>query len=261
MSLNSDPKFAKSIWPTGDRKTWAGPWQKNTFGLMPGNPKTGGSCPGATAGKGGCLELSPSGKSQVCYVMKLIKCYGGVKGVLVHNQDLLMAADYQGKVAILDAEFHRFYHENLAHKEARQNYRLHWSGDFFDEEYVCAMVEAIEKWPQIQFWNYTKSMFAIPHLAGIANLQQYISADNVNSVIAVETWKEFKAAGNIHIAYMADTNPGRRFQDEVMIPCPVDDGNMPLEGSCQKCRLCIKGKNIWFRTKAPAGTGSKKVEK
>ena len=229
--------------PTSDRKTQAYPGQRNTYGLMRGPIAEGGTCPGCTIGPGGCCERPGGRKTTTCYVDKLTRAYPGVKASLCYNRDLLNESGHEGKVLLLLKEFLRFSKECLDNK-AELNYRIHWSGDVFDLRYAKALREAITDCHFINFWAYTRFFDCVPLLAGIPNLQLYLSLDKVNFETGYPVYLKYMKA-NVHYCYMGDEKP----DDDVLTPCPVDIDKLPLEGACHKCRLCLTGHNVWFKTR------------
>jgi len=238
------------IKPTDDRKTQAYRGQKNTFGLLPGDPRCGGTCPGATFGPGGCRESLSGRVTPVCYVERILALRPAVCRVLAHNTRLLLDTTYDQRLALFLQEFLRFYSlEKRKKRTTDLRYRLHWSGDIPDEEYACALREAIEACPFIQFWGYTRSFFSVPILAGLKNLAWYLSLDSCNFDEGWKVYQKHKDAGNIHIALMAKNN--RKLPDGTrLVACPVDEGKKALELACFSCRQCFSGKSIFFRTRS-----------
>lgn len=230
--------------PTADRKTQAYSGQKNTFGLLPGSPSNGGTCPGATYGCGGCQYVPEGRIVPVCYVEKILRVRKAVARSLEFNTELFKGVSYQKKVLLLGREFMRFYREESKRRRVTEYwYRLHWSGDIPDPEYAHALREAIEMFPFINFWGYTRSFFSVPILAGLDNLRWYISLDDDNRQEGLEVYAKYQDRGNIHVCWMSDSCP------DGFCPCPVDVGRMELENACQKCKLCLTGKPVWFNTK------------
>lgn len=227
-----------------DRKVWAYKGQKNTFGLLPG-PK--GTCPGATLGIGGCCDgsKSKSGRED-CYVFRIMSIYKNVEKVLAHNTKLLTEADLDGKIELLDEEFTRFTKSFQRKKFPQGNkYRLHWAGDIFNEEYARALVAAIMRHPEIDFWTYTRTFDVVGIFKGVSNLQLYLSLDQCNLKSGLETYNKYKDE-RLHLSYMGDKRPDIGHD---LIACPTDEGVMKVEGACLKCKMCLKGKDIWFKTK------------
>lgn len=225
--------------PTADRKTRKYSAQKNTFGLLPGPLVNGGTCPGCTFGRNGCQSIPEGNKLPRCYVEHIIHRRPATERVLEENTKLIYNANYDKKVMLLAREFRRF----AAAEEKRDgdlNYRLHWSGDIPDEEYAEALREAIEMFPKIYFWGYTRSLFSLPILSQVDNLCWYVSLDDVNWTEGLKAAKEYPT---VHLSYMGHKKP-RGFAT-----CPVDAGKMSLEGACHKCKLCLKGKDVWFKTR------------
>ena len=238
--------------PTCDRKTRAYASQKNTFGLLPGIPKRGGTCPGATLAKNGCANIPKGKKCMLCYVDPLMRAYPKIKDTLAHNTRILKKASFEKKVKLLLKEFDRFYSAELKRKNPWLNYRIHWSGDIYSENYAKALITAISQRPNLHFWIYTRSFWALPILAKAYNLTVYLSLDPVNykeGIAKFNAWKKTKTYTkykNVQIAYMSKEKP--TFLK--LVDCPVDSNKLALEGGCANCNLCV-GKNpqpVWFRT-------------
>ena len=232
------------IRPSCDEKTRAWPHQKNTFGLLPGLPENGGTCPGATCGAGGCLECHP--KRPTCYVYRnMIR--PNVRRVLAYNTSLLKRADFREKVRLLDNEFGRFESEESWRSHSWYAYRLHWAGDVFDSQYARALREAMERHPKIQFWGYTRSFAVVPELLKARNLRLYISLDPQNVKAGTECWRKYRARGlRVALMYARRQDVPKTFGK--VTSCPVDIGKMSRTGACQRCKLCLTGRNIWFQS-------------
>lgn len=252
---------------TCDRKTRFYNSQHNTFGLYPGTTKEG-TCPHATLGEGGCCQINPGRKLPTCYVFSTIAAYKGVGPVLLHNTNMLRVSTKPQKVQLLTQEFARFQAKELKRSEPKLYYRIHWSGDVYDAEYGGALAESMLAFPNITFWNYTRSLHLAVGLANaVPNLIQFLSLDAINLEAGLVVYFEYKTSkqnkhDNLHISYMADADDfNRRYteyrarhktwpeQPPVLTSCPVDEGKLKLDGACAKCRKCLNGYNIWFKTK------------
>ena len=262
---------------TCDRKTKFHDTQRNTFGLLPGLE---GSCPGATTAPGGCWHIPEGRKLPECYVARTMSAYKAVRGVLEHNTRLLAAARLWEKIELLDDEFARFRAAELRREQAghakKMTYRLHWSGDIFDDEYAKALASAIQLNSDINFWCYTRTFSAVPALCNIPNLILYLSLDPVNVQQGLSVFADNKNnQNNLQICYMSTENnfdthleraaqiltirnndhepPGLGWVTDKwpLRACPVDIGKMKLEGGCAKCKQCISiGREptpVWFK--------------
>ena len=236
----------KALKLTGDRKTRGHKNQKNTFGLAPGHPSKGGSCPGATTGPGGCQNVPEGKKNPTCYVEGLQKAYKGVSNALKYNTELVIESTEEELVQLfcdMFAEFERIETKRGIIKDLW--FRHHWSGDMMDEKYCRALKKAMAEFPHINFWTYTRSWFAVPILCDVPNLVLYISADADNFNQAIKTYLNYEHT-NVALCYMGEEKPNL---NQRIIPCPVDSGKMKLEEACHKCKLCLKGKPVFFKTK------------
>ena len=276
-----------AIKATCNRKTRAYDGQANTFGLLPGKMlwknQVMGTCPGATSGEGGCCHIKDGRKTPECYVFSTIGAYPGVYPVLRDNTKLLR--DCQNNLQITESlaeEFSRFRDNELKRKAAGKtyslNYRLHWSGDIFDDTYAIALCDAVELFPDINFWCYTRNMAAVPTLNNISNLKLYISLDPQNFDEGMSTYVENKEQSpNLRLCYMSPVNDfkerleaylpkfvgqnmlrkilGSKPKNERLLSfpiatCPADAGKSDSDGCCHRCTMCMgnNDRNIWFKS-------------
>jgi hypothetical protein len=230
MSLirSKDRKVANQVNKAGTQASMA-----NTFGLPSGKAF---SCPGAT-----------SVCETICYAGKLEKVFKGVRNVLVSNYEQLLNADLVGKANLIHNMIDEFV-EECDKRNADKLFRIHWDGDFFDEEYTRAWAMVIRKFPDVQFWAYTRSDFAVPMLIDIPNLALYFSADSANTKLA---W-ELKRKYGVKLAYLAkDFATGKsdfnEQQEKSAIPCPENNKKIPMistKGSaCVACSQCVFARN------------------
>lgn len=184
---------------------------------------------------------------EICYAGKLERIYKGVSAVLLHNWELLSAADYATMVRLLSAMISDFVADCRKHG-AEMNFRIHWDGDFFSGVYTAAWSAVIAANPAVQFWVYTRvaSAASFLHSRQHGNLSLYFSADRDNVAVA-RTLSE----KGMRIAYVAPTFSDGKAEFASAVRCPENnsrklaDGtqSFPLisaEGSaCQRCGLCI----------------------
>jgi hypothetical protein len=131
---------------------------------------------------------------------------------------------------------------------AEKLFRIHWDGDFFSEEYAYAWQQTILLHPDVQFWVYTRSEFAVPYIVGIENLAAYFSTDSANRALGIKLKKQY----GIKLAYLANTFAEGKadfaeIQDKSPIPCPENNKKIPLiseKGSaCVRCSQCVFARN------------------
>lgn len=227
LKRSNDRKVANAVSPNGKTPTIA-----NTFGLPAGKNF---SCPGAT-----------SICESVCYAGKLEKVYKGVRAVLLHNWELLRNADRMEMFALLSDMIAEFKAECIK-KNAPMLFRIHWDGDFFNDEYAHAWRLVIEEQPDIQFWVYTRVKSAALILKDISNLSLYYSTDDENKEIA----HDLKLTNGIRLAYLGKTfavteSTMKMLTGKPGAKCPENNKSIPListNGSaCVSCGLCVYGK-------------------
>lgn len=227
LKRSNDRKVANAVSPNGKAPTIA-----NTFGLPAGKAY---SCPGAT-----------SVCESVCYAGKLEKVYKGVRANLLHNWELLRNADRMEMYSLLSDMIAEFK-VDCVKRNAKMLFRIHWDGDFFNDEYAHAWRLVIEEQLDIQFWAYTRVKSAALILKDIPNLSLYYSTDDENISIATE----LKQNNGIRLAYLGKTfilteNKMKEITGKVGAKCPENNKQIPLiskNGSaCVSCGLCVYGK-------------------
>jgi hypothetical protein len=225
---SKDRKVTNAVSPNGKTPTIA-----NTFGLPSGQAY---SCPGAT-----------SVCEKICYAGRLEKVYKGVKNILLTNWEQLKDANQIEMQALLYQMIDEF-NEECNKKNAKKLFRIHWDGDFFNATYTMAWKNVIKAWPEIQFWVYTRSDFAVPILKGVDNLALYFSADDANFELATE----LKNTHDVKLAYLANNfalGKARMLSisPKSAIPCPENNKKIPLiseSGSaCVTCSQCVFARN------------------
>jgi len=227
---------------------------ENAFGL-PAHV----TCPGMTAF---CTDDAR------CYAYKIERQYGANNGPapkMRRNLDGLLACgdDSSLMAAALDRMVASFVVAAIAAGVVLV-FRIHWDGDFYSEPYAAAWADVIRRYPDVQFWVYTRSFTeqvnVVPILADIRNLALYLSVDRhnvdramvvladrptVNVAACAPTFAEAEAL----LHYM-----GRRRG----LKCPELSGRIPLvsvpderrpaqpgevgTGACVACGLCVYGR-------------------
>jgi hypothetical protein len=130
--------------------------------------------------------------------------------------------------------------------DAPKLFRIHWDGDFFSSEYAFAWKHVILNNPDVQFWVYTRVESAAYMLKGMENLALYFSGDSEN----FEAADRLRVHG-VRIASLHDTFDKARSALKVIgeksAVCPEQRKQIPLNGACVACGICIKGNsNISF---------------
>ncbi len=228
LKRSNDRKVANAVSKNGKTPTIA-----NTFGLPSGKAY---SCPGET-----------SVCSKVCYAGKLEKIYKGVRDNLLHNWNLLKDATYEEMYYLIETMIKEFI-VDCEKKDAPKLFRIHWDGDFFNDEYARAWKHVILNNPDVQFWVYTRVKSAALILKGMDNLSLYYSADSEN----VKTAVDLKLNHGVRMAYLAQNFATGKADVKEMIgrpaaKCPENAKQIPListKGSaCVSCSLCVYSKS------------------
>ena len=226
---------------SNDSKTRVRKSQKNSLGLTP--VKT---CPGCTAGIGGCCEIKPGKKTRTCYVDKLLRIRPNVKKNLEHNTEVLRNTELT--VDALRSSFAEFLSKEIKVGNTDIWFRLHWSGDLFSADYAKALATAMKSFPEINFWTYTRAFEYAEYLLDVPNLTLFLSLDMVNFSRGYWFYRQLKNSEHkciLSYCYMGTIPSGSE-----LVSCPVDTGKLAIDGACHKCRLCFHGRNpVWFKTK------------
>ena len=227
LKRSNDRKVTNAVSPNGKTPTIA-----NTFGLPAGKAY---SCPGAT-----------SICESVCYAGKLEKVYKGVKATLLHNWELLRNADRMEMYTLL-SEMIADFKKDCVKRNAKMLFRIHWDGDFFNDEYAHAWRMVIEEQADIQFWVYTRVKSAALILKDIPNLSLYYSTDDEN----LSTAEDLKINHSVRLAYLGKTfalteTKMKELTGKVGAKCPENAKRIPLisqaGSACVSCGLCVYGK-------------------
>lgn len=235
LTLSRDRKVSPLGSWESKRNRWV-PLVRNSLGLLAGD-----SCPGKTEFCQSCYGVSSEQSA-------------GVRDAMKRNLDLLLEAERIGGMKrmafLLDDAIRRFKHQARYHRlnASERIFRIHWDGDFFSEDYACAWGLTIQRHPGVRFWAYTRSFTTevdvVPILAGLTNLELYLSIDKYNAERAKVVMTEWPY---VHAALCADIEdnardllPGRR-----SVACPENIGRVGLMtdgvGACVTCRLCPEG--------------------
>jgi hypothetical protein len=183
----------------------------------------------------------------MCYAGKLEKVYKGVRNILVSNYEQLVNANLDEMIRLLDDMIIDFK-ADCDKRKAEKLFRIHWDGDFFNETYAMAWRVVIFKHYDVQFWVYTRSDFAVPHLVGLDNLSLYFSTDSDNRALGIKLKKQY----GIKLAYLANTFAEgkadfKAIQDKAAVPCPENNRKIKLiteKGSaCVLCSQCVFARN------------------
>jgi hypothetical protein len=204
---------------------------RNTFSLAQGLPENGGTCVNATEA---CLR--------VCYDANLRKLYRKYADVEDYNTSLVLHASYDEQVEVLKNTVYKWL---LNGGGDSPYFRIHTGGEFFNESYVKAWKKVIQLHPGVQFWAYTRALFAVPLLSGLKNLTLYLSCDSDNHEKVLALYQEYKDYPNIAVAWMGDAPPENFPNDRAVLDCPEVTGKtkkIGAMGACSRCRVCVDRK-------------------
>lgn len=224
-----------------DRKVanWATPSANvsiaNAFGLPSGD-----ACPDKTRACDGC------------YALRLENVYKGIKGVVDHNYDCLLACngDVEAMANLIRDMIAEFTAE-CDRKGAPKSFRIHWDGDFFSTEYAEAWARVIRETPDVKYWVYTRSFVTvnvIPTIANIPNLTVYLSVDEYNAPHVPALLVKYPT---LRTATLTDTMTSglpmmRDLTGKPGAMCPEITKQVPLitteGGACITCGICVDGK-------------------
>lgn len=230
---SKDRKVATSFTPGGAVRF------SNTFGLRSGSEF---SCRSATEA---CTD---------CYAFSLERAYTNVRNVMDTNFHVMSSLSYDGMIDALGDILDEF--EAKSRKwDAELLYRIHWDGDLFSETYARAWVEQVSRRPAVKFWIYTRDAdcWRILIDANLSNLSVFHSVDETDQVltgvnqltVAEKLRDEYGDA--YRPAVLAKTRErsqqiGKDLIGKPIAVCPELTGQIPLNGACARCRLCIDRK-------------------
>lgn len=203
----------------------------NTFSLSQGAIEDGGTCPGMTEGPDGCGEK--------CYDKNLRKLYKAYAAVEDYNTKLVVDRPAD---KVYETIKNSVTYWLLGGGHESPYFRIHTGGDFYNNQYAKCWAKVMNEYPDVKFWAYTRSLFAVPTLAKIKNLTLYLSCDQVNKKEVLKTYKEYADYPNIAVAWMGNTLPEEFPKDRACLVCPEVTGkikNKETQGSCSRCRACI----------------------
>jgi hypothetical protein len=140
------------------------------------------------------------------------------------------------------------FKKDCVKRNAEMLFRIHWDGDFFNDDYTHAWRSVIEEQPDIKFWVYTRVKSAALILKDLPNLSLYYSTDSENT----DNAKVLSVEHGIKLAYLADTFAMGKEQllnlvNAKGVPCPENNKKIPLidkgGSACVKCSQCVVGRN------------------
>lgn len=240
---SKDRKVATSFTPGGAVRI------SNTFGLRSGPDY---SCRSAT-------EACTS-----CYAFSLERAYTNVRNAMDTNFTVLSSMTYQQMVDALCEILDEFI-ARCGKFDAEMLYRIHWDGDLFSNDYARAWARAVSLYPDVKFWIYTRDAdgYRILVDSDLPNLRVLHSVDTTDQVLTgvnqmTHAEKLRDEYGERYMpAVLAETEAeakaiGRELIGRPIASCPELRGQIPLNGACQACRICIDApttKGVAFWTK------------
>ncbi len=205
---------------------------------MYGLPENGGTCPGASSDKGGCLNIRDGHLRQTCYMAKITQIYKAVGSVLLENTEILKDKTEDELYEVFKRTIIEFIRKS---KPDELFFRLFYSGDLSSLDNAKAWARVIKEYPQVRFWQYTRSFDFIEPLLGIPNLSLYLSCDPTNYGKALIIFDKYKEDNkNLGLAWLG--NGDIPIEGVKFVTCPETSGhiaNTDDKGACAKCKLCI----------------------
>lgn len=258
LKLSGDRKVSPTMRVKRDGKT-ADIKVYNTFGLP-----AGVTCPGMTAA---C--------ETVCYARRTENTYRSAGALVRHNYETLVA--HGDDVAGLAKELHSVvavWRLQAAKHAAPLVFRIHWDGDFYSLAYAEAWRDVMARFPEVQFWAYTRSFVeacdVTPILADVPNLALYLSVDEHNAAraaVVLAQYPRLKAAtlgetsddAAVILAQLGRSNAPKCPENVKRLPLMVAQSGKRTEavqpgdtaqGACVACGLCVEGRaDVRFATK------------
>lgn len=163
---------------------------------------------------------------QDCYVMKAMLQYDTA---LIHHMLYTYLAQHDPEKYI-DIIINQINRMNKKKFQIAQ-FRIHESGDFFNDAYFHAMERLVNTFPEIQFFTYTKTHYRI-------------QAKNFN---LVDSWIIWKGKKRINFD---DEEIIKQISKDLNIPiCPCGRKNFKDSKEkvcCNTCKLCLKLPYVLF---------------
>lgn len=226
------------------------PLVANSFGTPAGPVDQGGTCPGYS--EAFCGD---------CYAIDTARHWSTVSALLGRNLGRLVALDqaagWRGVAVGLDRMLDAFEVE-AARRGAPPVFRPYWSGDLRGRGDAYAWRAAMRAHPGVRFWQYTRTLDAVPILAGVPNLVLFVSIDEGNVQAArrvLDRYPTVRAAAcgpTFDQAAVLVEGRGRA------LDCPEVAGRLPLVapvewprvrevevgtvgvGACVTCGYCVE---------------------
>jgi ferredoxin len=221
LKRSKDRKVANSLTPKGNVRI------ANSFGLPAGREY---SCPAQT-----------SICEKICYAGRLEKAYPNVRNSVMYNWELLKDADHDTIERLLDEMIIDFKAE-CDKWDAPKSFRIHWDGDFFSSDYAFAWKHVIMKHEDVKFWVYTRVESAAYMLRNLENLTLYFSTDSENLEAAKRLQREGVLLAGLHETF-SQAKDMLLALGERSAKCPEQRKQIPLEGACISCGICVDGVN------------------
>jgi hypothetical protein len=279
LKLSYDRKVTPASYYQELRDRWV-PIVPNSFGLP-----SGSSCPGKTEFCRSCyaakLEPQKGVREKLEHNFRLLKAAGSVASMaalideMLGNYDVLFDRAVERRGEILQKDLAKAPDEEKESIKTRlmtpadRLFRIHWNGDFFNEEYAEAWYIGMSQHPDKKFFTYTHSfpsqeqsavnvvpvfMDAQPRLS---NFVLYLSVDEFNvdgARATAHNYPEVLLAGCAE-DYFSGRNllsdMGRARTPRI---CPENAERIPLSsaigrGACADCGICPDGRSdILFST-------------
>lgn len=191
---------------------------------MPAGPDF--TCPGATPA------------CQGCYAQKGRHIFSTVQKAFAKNWVTMLAYEAADDAAGAAKELLDMIKPNLA------VFRIHESGDFYNQFTIDVWRRVAEARPSTAFWFYTRSFHLdFATILALKNVTGWASTDSHNRAAAAEFVAKHPAIRHAYGPLEENERPANT------VICPVTSGRLDVEAACKKCRLCTDhrmSKNIGF---------------
>jgi ferredoxin len=158
-----------------------------------------------------------------CYARKAEKMYPDCLPSRIANYEESMLPGFADELIKVIAKASKS-------KKFKGLFRIHESGDFYNQEYVNAWVNVIRSFPNIQFLAFTKSF--------TLDFSEMRRPDNVTLICSIMTDTTLEPIQGLPKAFAGDCNG---IDWEKTLKCP---------GSCDDCGMCWQlpktGMNVHF---------------
>ena len=191
------------------------------------------------------VEFSCIGETEACK-----DCYAMKKRHLFDNVQMALARNWMLIKKLSDKKDTKTAVNKLLEiiPENSNLFRIHESGDFFNNWYVDVWNDVVINRRQTYFWCYVRSFeLNFSKIVRQPNFALWASIDDYNKDQALDFIKRYKNS-SVKLAYGPYKHNAETPESSII--CPATNHKIEINGACNKCKLCVIkdriAKNIVF---------------